>query len=67
MKAKEKALEVFTNYMPDLVNELGMNDDSFELNKKFALITVNEIIKLIDSKCFNKQFYMKVKQEIEKL
>lgn len=41
MTPEKKAIDIFSKYMPDLVNELGLTDETYELNKKFALIAVN--------------------------
>ena len=76
MDAKEKAKELFSKYMPDLINELGVNDDTYELNRKFALIAVDEIIIEL-SDYYDKydctytlskiEYWQEVKQELEKL
>jgi hypothetical protein len=65
MTPKEKAIELFSNYMPDLVNELGFNNDTFKLNKDFALIAVDEIIK--NCHIVNINYWQQVKTEIQKL
>jgi hypothetical protein len=72
MSPEEKAKELFSKYMPDLINELGVNDDTYELNRKFALIAVDEI--LLQNNVWIKQigkgtnnYWNEVKQELEKL
>ena len=59
MEAKEKAKE--------LLEEFKIYSNDYIDNRQCALIAVQEIIKLIESKCFNKQFFIKVKEEIENL
>ena len=60
--------------MPDLIGEIGMNDKTYELNKKFSLIVVNEIIStiLIDHMRVNNKmqtldYWQAVRTEINKL
>jgi hypothetical protein len=69
MTPEEKAIELFSKYMSDLVNELGFNDDTFKLNKDFALIAVDELIYSHSQDTTDNQFYYwkEVKTEIEKL
>jgi hypothetical protein len=74
MTPQEKAKELFSKYMPDLINELGVNDDTYELNRKFALIAVDEILNLMikEFKWDTKHnghiiYWQEVKQEIENL
>lgn len=44
MTPKEKAVEIFMLFTPDLLMELGMSDETFETNRKFAKICVNQMI-----------------------
>jgi hypothetical protein len=74
MEAKEKAKKIFSKFMPDLIGEIGMNDKTYELNKKFSLIVVNEIIStiLIDHMRVNNKmqtldYWQAVRTEINKL
>jgi hypothetical protein len=48
MTPQEKAKELFCKFMPDLVNEMGVNDSTFEININFSLIVVDEIFEAID-------------------
>ena len=71
-RPKEKAKEIFSKFMPDLLNGLGMSDETFELNKKFALIVCDEMLNIpviINGKFteldeIHFQYWNEVKQEI---
>jgi len=52
-EAKNKAIEVFSKFMLDLVSEIGIGDTAFELNKKFALISVENEYKSLRELLFN--------------
>jgi len=73
MTAKEKANSIFMSFSPELLIGLGMNDETFETNRKFALIVIDEILNEF-SQGFNgsfeerrKKYWQEVKQETEKL
>ena len=68
MTPKEKAKELFTNYLilfPEFYNDLefGYNDAKA---KQCALIVVNEVLENSHTNVFTK-YWEEVKQEIEKL
>jgi hypothetical protein len=68
MTPKEKAKELFTNYLilfPEFYNDLeyGYNDVKA---KQCALIAVDEILKIIHTNMEDK-YWQEVKREIEKL
>ena len=71
MTPKEKAEELVTRYRKKIISFLS--DNMKEMNaKECALIAVDEIINLINSKARDKTYELipyweKVKQEIEKL
>jgi len=67
MTPKEKADELFGKFMLDLVGEIGISNEVFELNRKFALIVVDEILDLDSGDSIDKNYWQEVKQEIEKL
>ena len=77
MTAKEKAFEIFNKYMVILNNELN-SSGNIELSKVLLLILIDELIKYtpsIDIYPPNfqtlspgvREYWKKVKQEIEKL
>jgi hypothetical protein len=72
MTAQEKAKELFCKFMPDLVNEMGVNDSTFEININFSLIAVDEILQAIDWHKFETpnveiDFWQEVKNELLKM
>jgi hypothetical protein len=44
MTPKEKAEELFCKYMKGLVFNIDLSDDTFLLNKKFAIIVADEFL-----------------------
>jgi len=52
-EAKNKAREIFSKFMLDLVSEIGLGDVAFEMNKKFALIAVENEYKSLRELLFN--------------
>jgi hypothetical protein len=67
MTATEKASEIFMKFAPDLLSISGMDDETFEINRKFALIVVDEILLTIFTHKNSYDYWQEVKQEIEKL
>jgi hypothetical protein len=74
MTPKEKAEELFFKYRPiisemQLKTNIMLMTDVIKLNKKMAIIVVDEILKLIDGfdleLTFN--YYLEVKNELNKL
>ena len=69
MKPKEKSLELINKFKLDLIKPLCIMH--YEHSKQCALIAVSEIINsrpaITDSQVKYKNYWLEVKQEIEKL
>ena len=66
MEAKEKADELIMKFAPDLINISGMNDETYEINKKFALISVDLVLST-DLYSQDRDYWIVVRQIIDKL
>ena len=66
MTPKEKAEELFNKYYSYLKANLMHDEEAREDAKECALITVDEILKIIHTNMEDK-YWQEVKQEIEKL
>lgn len=67
MTPKKKAYLLYTTYrfaMAALNADNGVNNDN--ISKQCALIAVNEILSVMDYPCEQYNYYLEVKQEIEK-
>jgi len=69
MAPKEKALEVFMFFAPDLINEIGMSNYTHEINKKFADFVINEMILEASFEVPNirQKYWYEVQKEMRKL
>lgn len=67
MTPKEKSQQLINDFYGTTYNSSNDYDERHRIAKQCALISVNEILSVVDYPCEQYNYYLEVKQEIEKL